>query len=85
METSLCHGPIHFDCYPNFSISLKDKNILKSLTLQIKTHNYQIVSGSISLLLVYRIHYKAIMSAFGSKAFKYSIKGQPLLLQTDIS
>ena len=85
VETDLCYGPIHFDCYPNFSVSLKDKNILKILTLQIKTHNYEIASGSIPLSLVYIIHYKAMMSSFGSKAFKYSTKEQTLLLQTDIS
>jgi len=85
VETSLYKGPIHFDCYPNFSVSLKDKNILRALTLQIKTHNYKVADGSIPLALVYRIHYKAMSSAFGENAFKHSPRGETLLLQTDIS
>lgn len=35
IESSLCKGPISFDCYPNFTVSLNDENLLKSLVLQI--------------------------------------------------
>lgn len=30
VESSLCNGPISFECYPNIIISLSDKNILES-------------------------------------------------------
>ena len=36
VESSICTGPISFDCYPNLTASLNDKNILKSLVLQVK-------------------------------------------------
>ena len=85
VETSLCSGPIHFDSRPGLTVSLKDKNILKSLTLQIKTHNYSIAEGSIPIALIYRIYYKVLNSAFGSKAFKLNSNRETLLLQTDIS
>jgi hypothetical protein len=29
IESSLCNGPIHFDCYPDFTVSLNDPHILK--------------------------------------------------------
>ena len=58
VETSLCSGPIHFDSHPDLTVSLKDKNILKSLTLQIKTHNYSIVEGSLPITLIYKVYYK---------------------------
>ena len=35
IESSLCSGPVSFDCYPNITISLKDKNILQSINLHI--------------------------------------------------
>ena len=47
IESSLCKGPILFDCYPNITVSLKDKNILKNMILQIKTHNYHMLEGSV--------------------------------------
>jgi hypothetical protein len=28
IESSLCSGPVSFDCYPNLIISLKDKKYL---------------------------------------------------------
>ncbi|KAL3525091.1 hypothetical protein ACH5RR_013463 [Cinchona calisaya] len=41
VETSLCGGPVYFDCFPNFTVCLKDKNILDTLTLNIKTAIYK--------------------------------------------
>lgn len=79
VETSLCSGPIHFS-YPNFSVSLQDINILKTLTLQIKTRNSNIAGGSIPLALAYMVYYKTMLSAFGRKAFKHSPRGETLSL-----
>ncbi|KAH9777931.1 hypothetical protein KPL71_007185 [Citrus sinensis] len=75
IEFSLCKGPISFDCYPNITLSLKDKNILKSMILQIKTHNYNMIEGSVPVALIFKISYKAMISAFN----------ETLLLQTDLS
>ena len=33
IESSLCSGPVSFDCYPNLTVSLKDRNILQSMQL----------------------------------------------------
>uniref|UniRef100_A0A6N2LKD6 Reverse transcriptase domain-containing protein n=1 Tax=Salix viminalis TaxID=40686 RepID=A0A6N2LKD6_SALVM len=85
IESSLCNGPLSFDCYPNLTVSLKDKNILKSMQLQIKTHNYHMIQDSIPVALIFKIHYKAMHSAFASKHLQHSNKGTTLLLQTDIS
>jgi hypothetical protein len=85
IESSLCSGPVSFDCYPNITISLKDKNILQSMLLQIKTHNYDMLKGSIPVALIFKIHYKAMFSAFASKHKFQSKKGETLLLQTDLS
>ena len=67
IESSLCKGPISFNCYPNITISLKDKNILKSMILQIKTHNYKMIEGSIHEALIFKISYKAMISAFSTQ------------------
>ncbi|RID58713.1 hypothetical protein BRARA_F01990 [Brassica rapa] len=85
VESSLCTGPISFDCYPNFTVFLNDKNILKSLVLQVKTYNYEMIEGSIPIALIFRVHYKAMTSAFSSKVKLSSKKGETMLLQTDLS
>jgi len=58
IKSSLCSGPVSFDCYSNLTISLKDKNILQSMLLQIKTHNYHMLEGSILVALIFKIDYK---------------------------
>ncbi|KAH9658595.1 hypothetical protein KPL70_023551 [Citrus sinensis] len=85
IESSLCKGPISFDCYPNITISLKDKNILKSMILQIKTHNYHMIKGSIPVALIFKISYKAMISAFSTQHKYQSKRDETLLLQTDLS
>jgi hypothetical protein len=80
IESSLCSGPVSFDCYLNITISLKEKNILQSMLLQIKTHNYDMLEGFIPVALKFKIHYKAIFSAFASKHKFQSQKGETLLL-----
>jgi hypothetical protein len=85
IESSLCSGPISFDCYLNLTISIKDKNILQSMILQIKTHNYNMFEGSIPVALIFKIHYKAMFFIFSSKHKFQSRKGETLLLQTDLS
>nr|KJB20701.1 hypothetical protein B456_003G159900 [Gossypium raimondii] len=82
IETSLCTGSIHFNCYPNFMVSLIDKNILQSLTLQIHTHNYKMLPGTEVLTLAYRLHFKAMYSVVNTKALFQSPKGETLLIET---
>ncbi|KAH9686636.1 hypothetical protein KPL70_014425 [Citrus sinensis] len=85
IESSLCKGPISFDCYPNITISLKDKNILKSMILQIKTHNYNMIKGFVPVALIFKISYKAMVSAFSMQHKFQSKRDETLLLQTDLS
>ena len=58
IETSLHNGPAYFNCYPNFALSLSDKNIMDALTLNIKIDGYYMKEGSEPLAIIYRIYYK---------------------------
>jgi hypothetical protein len=55
------------------------------MLLQIKTHNYDMLEGSIPVALIFKIHYKAMFSTFASKHKFQSKKGETLPLQTDLS
>ena len=82
VESSLFQGPVYFNCYPNYSLSLFDGNILHALTLNIKTNGYQIMKGSHALTVVYRIHYKLMKTTLEPQALITSPKGYTLLLQS---
>ena len=85
IETSLSNGPIQFECHPNATLGLRDKTIMNSLILQIKTHNYKMLEGALPMAIIYRMYFKLMKTAFGSKAYKVDRKGQTLLIQTDLS
>jgi hypothetical protein len=60
VEASLYNGPIHFNCYPDLTISLDDGAPEKALTLNIETSEYEMIEGSRPLALIYRIYYKLL-------------------------
>jgi hypothetical protein len=83
VESSLHRGPIHFDCFPDFTISLSDPQILKALTLNIKTAGYDMLEGSQPLALIYRFYYKCMKTNLNVNALKKSPKDKTLLIQTN--
>ena len=54
VESSLYKGPIYFDCYPNFAVSLTDETVLQTLELDIETSGYNMLEGVQPLVIVYR-------------------------------
>nr|KYP44651.1 polyprotein [Cajanus cajan] len=47
VETSLGHGPVYFNCFPNKTVSLLDRNVLDSLFLNIRLHGLNMKEGYI--------------------------------------
>ncbi|CAL9002903.1 unnamed protein product [Prunus brigantina] len=82
IESSLCNGPVHFDCYPDFTVSLSDPHILKTLTLNIKIEGYNVLPGTQPLALVYRIYYKVTGTNMNFQALNKSPKDQTVLIQS---
>jgi hypothetical protein len=85
VESSLYNGPIYFDCYPNFSVSLKDKTVSKTLELDVETYGYNMHEGAQPLVIVYRIYYKLMKTTLEPQALMESQKGKTLLLQASTS
>ena len=82
MESSLFNGPIHFNCFPDFTLSLTDPHILKTMTLNIKTSGYEMLEGSKPLALIYRIYYKCLRTNLNVHALVKSPKDKTLLIQS---
>lgn len=60
IESSLSHGPVYFNVYPNLQLSLSDRNIFQALTLNVKTHGYNYLPGSEIICICYRIYFKPL-------------------------
>jgi hypothetical protein len=85
VESSLYKGPIYFDCYPNFVVSLTDETVLQTLELDIETSGYNMLEGAQPLVIVYRIYYKLMKTTLEPQALVESPKGKTLLLQASTS
>ncbi|KAK9989318.1 hypothetical protein SO802_029557 [Lithocarpus litseifolius] len=84
VQASLSNGPVHFDCFPNFTVHIHDKNVLQALTLNIKTHGTLVTQGTSQIALIYRVYYKCIKTNMNVGALDRKKVGETLLIQTNI-
>ena len=87
MESGLHKEPVHFNCFPNFTLSLQDPHILKSLTLNIQVSGEftKMLGGAHSIALIYRLYYKCIIINLNLHASVKSRKDKTLLIQGSTS
>ena len=84
VETSLGHGSVYFNCFPNKTVSLLDKNILDSLFLNIRLHGLNMKEVSIPATLLYRIQYK-VMNTCNSRVLLKTTDRETTLFVTDMA
>ena len=82
IETSLSSGPVHFNCFPNFTIHLHDPHVMKAFTLNIKTHDTLMVQGASQIALIYRIYYKCLRTNLNAQALDKRRARETTLIQT---
>jgi hypothetical protein len=58
IKSTLCDKPVHFECFTGFTMSSSSLNIWQTLTLNIKTHGFEMIERCENIVLVYRICYK---------------------------
>ncbi|KAG7958992.1 hypothetical protein I3843_10G049000 [Carya illinoinensis] len=80
VQTSLIDGPVHFNCYPDLTVDLFDKNVLSTLTLNVQTFGFDMVEGSRPMSLVYRIYYKVLSTSLEPKTKIKSPKNETVLM-----
>lgn len=83
IQSSLCNGFVYFDCHPNLSISLTNKNIFDVLTLNLQLHGYEMKVGSEPVNLTYRIYYK-VMNTLNLRTHMYDCKNKTIILETNL-
>lgn len=83
VESFLSEWPIYFNCFLNFSVTVSDPGVLKTLILSFDTQGYDMESWSQNLVMIYRISYKVI-NTIVPKAKIMDSKGQTTLFQAKI-
>ena len=82
-ETNIANGPIYFNCYPNFSVGLFDKNILDTLVLTIETKNLEFKDDTKPLAIIYRVCYKTMTTTLEPKTRLSSPKNETIIFEAN--
>ena len=83
IETSLSHGPVYFDIYPNLSVALCDANLSNVLELRVLTHGYNYKPGTPLFSVHSRIYIKAL-TTLNPYVKKKTETGQTVLIETNL-
>jgi hypothetical protein len=82
IQSSLFASPIHFDVFPNLTMSLDDINMLKALTLNVLTSGYGMEEGSRPLAIIYHIYYQLMKTNLNPQAIFNDPSGSTMLIQS---
>ena len=84
VQVGLNDGLVYFQCFPNFTIRLRDVDILDSVVLHVKTHGFKFKEGNNPISIITRLAYKSMTTSVGSRALWTSPKGETILFHSDV-
>ena len=76
--------PVYFQCYPNFTVRIRDADILDSVVLHIKTHGFKIKPGNNPVSIITKFAFKSMNTSVGSGALCTSPKGETTYFHLDM-
>ena len=65
VQAWLNDGLVYFQCYPNFMVRLRDVDILDSVVLHVKTHEFKFKEGNSPISIITRLAYKSMTTSVG--------------------
>ena len=77
-------GPIYFQCFLNFTVRLRDADILDLVVFHVKTHGFKFKEGNSFVSIITRFAYKSMTTSVGSGALCTSPKDETTLFHSDI-
>ena len=84
VQAGLNDGPIYFQCFPNFTVRLRDAHILDSVVLHVKTHDFNFKPRNNPVSIITRFAYKSMTTSVGSGTLCTSPKGEITLFYSDM-
>ena len=84
VQARLNDGPDYFSCYPNFTIRLRDVDILDLVILHVKTHGFKFKEGKSHVSIITKFAYKSMTTSIRSGALCTSPKGETILFHSNV-
>ena len=84
VQAGLNDGPVYFQCFPNFTVRLRDADILDSVILHVMTHGFKFKLGNSLVSIITKFAYKSMTTSVGSRALCTSPKGETTLFYSDM-
>ena len=84
IQAGLSDGPIYFQCFPNFTVRLRDADILDLVVLHVKTHGFKFKKGNDPISIITRFAYKSMTISVGSRTLCTGPKGETTLFYSDM-
>ncbi|TYK01213.1 Enzymatic polyprotein [Cucumis melo var. makuwa] len=84
VQSNLEKGPVYFNCKPGLTVSLQDKNIMDTLSLDVHSQRLELKDGSLPFAVSYRIYFKLMHTNISPKALGVSPKGYTMLMEVNM-
>ena len=84
LESNLHDGPTFFNCYPNFSMNIRNDKTSKSIKLYVQTPEDIVDELSGPIQIIYRIYYKVTKIDYIYKALRSSPKDETILVEANL-
>ena len=84
LESNLHDGPTFFNCYPNFSMNLRNDKTSNSIKLYVQTLEDIVDELSGPIQIIYRIYYKVTKIDYNYKALRSSPKDETILVEANL-
>ena len=84
IQVGLNDDPVYFQCFPNFTVRLRDVDILDSVFLHVKTHGFKFKEGNSLVLIITRFAYQSMTTSVGCRALCITPKGETTLFHSDV-
>ncbi|KAA0052109.1 Enzymatic polyprotein [Cucumis melo var. makuwa] len=84
VQSNLEQGPVYFNCRPGLTVSLQDKNIMDTISLDVHSQGLELKDGSLPFAVSYRIYFKLMHTNLSPKALGISPKGYTMLMEVNV-
>ena len=79
VQVGLNDDLVYFQCFPNFTVRLRDVNILDSVVLHVKTHGFKFKQGNNHVSIITKFAYKSMTTSVGTEALCTNPKSETTL------
>ncbi|KAK2428017.1 hypothetical protein QL285_026560 [Trifolium repens] len=84
LESNLNDGPVYFNCYPNYSMSLGDEITSSSLVICVQHQNDNFTEGISNVDIITRITYKVTNVNYNYKSLRSTPRNETCIIEANL-